>query len=163
MGIDSIIASLPALAFGQEPPLGEERFRELCAGWTLSPDRGCGAKWRDLETQLRNAAAAARGKPEQARQADGCSLYWKGRVAACFAETDPAKRQDMLDKTWWDAAGELADPASPLGEGALAAYAVRLRIALRRAAASTQKGLELLEKSINQQSGAGSIWQQKAE
>ena len=140
MGIDSIIASLPALAFGQEPPLGEERFRELCAGWTLSPDRGCGAKWRDLETQLRNAAAAARGKPEQARQADGCSLYWKNRVLACFPEKDVAKRDELLDRVWWDAAGELTPPSEPLGKGALATYAIRLKVALKRTMISKDTG-----------------------
>lgn len=148
MTTDATVASLPALAFGENAPMDKARFVEVCGGRDILAGGKLAAKWRDIETQLRNAAASARGFPEHARPAEGCSLYWKNRVEACFAESDPAKRQDMLDKTWWDAAGELADPASPLGEGALAAYAVRLAIALRRDAADARKGLEIFDGSI---------------
>ena len=41
---------------------------------------------------------------------------------------------------WWDAAEELTPPASPLGRGALATYAVRLRIAIKRSAISKERG-----------------------
>ena len=64
----------------------------------------------------------------------------------CFAENDVARRDEALDKAWWDAAGELVPPASPLGAGALAAYAVRLRIALRRSAISSESGSAAFEK-----------------
>ena len=43
-------------------------------------------------------------------------------------------------RAWWDAAGELASPADPLGAGALAAYAVRLKLALRRDRADAAAG-----------------------
>ena len=58
----------------------------------------------------------------------------------------PAKRDELLDKVWWDAAGELASPSSPLGRGALAAYAVRLRIAIRRDGISREKGNEAFDR-----------------
>ena len=45
-----------------------------------------------------------------------------------------------------DAAGELASPASPLGKGALAAYAVRLRIAIRRDGISKENGKEAFDR-----------------
>lgn len=137
MSTDYIVASLPALAFDAPAPIAWERFA------ALAPDADrlvAKSGWGDLETQLRNAVAEARGGAKYARPADGCSVYWKNRVLACFQEKDVAKRQDLLDRVWWDAAGELTPPASPLGPGALATYAVRLRVALRRSAVSTEKG-----------------------
>ena len=82
----------------------------------------------------------SRGGAKYVRPATGCSVYWKHRVGACFQEFDVAAREKLIDKVWWDAAGELAPPASPLGKGALAAYAVRLKIALRRSSISQERG-----------------------
>ena len=135
MSVDYIVSSLPALQFDAPAPIEWEKFVEACGGEV--PES---AKWRDLETQLRNAVAEARGGAKYARPAAGCSLYWRDRVAACFQERDVAKRQDLIDRAWWDAAGELVPPASPLGEGALAAYALRLKIALRRDRADAAAG-----------------------
>ena len=91
---------------------------------------------------MRNAIAEARapGRTDCRRPAAGCALYWRNRVAACFQEKDVLRREELLDKAWWDAAGELTPPASPLGRGALATYALRLRIALRRDMISTDRG-----------------------
>lgn len=142
MTTDYLVSSLPALAFGAPAPLSWERFRELAG------DDGCALppEWADLETQLRNAMAEARGGERFKRPAEGCSVYWRDRVAACFQEKDVAKRDELLDKVWWDAAGELASPSSPLGRGALAAYAVRLRIAIRRDGISREKGNEAFDR-----------------
>lgn len=136
MTVDYIVSSLPALAFGSPPSISREEFYALAAGHLGELD----AKWRDLETQLRNAVAAARGGEKWARPAEGLSIYWRERVAQCFQEKDVAKRDELLDRVWWDAAGELTPPASPLGKGALATYAVRLGIALKRAAISKDAG-----------------------
>lgn len=134
MSIDYIVASLPALRFGEPPALTWEKFVSL-------GDVEIPSAWTDLETQLRNAMAEARGGGEKFRHAaDGCSLYWKNRVLACFQEKDVLKRDELLDRVWWDAAGELTPPTSPLGQGALATYAIRLKIALRRAKISTAAG-----------------------
>jgi hypothetical protein len=135
MSVDYIVSSLPALQFDAPAPIEWEKFVEACGGEVPECD-----KWRDLETQLRNAVAEARGSAKYARPAAGCSLYWRGRVAACFQEKDVAQRDRLLDKVWWDAAEELAPPASPLGRGALATYAVRLRIAIKRSAISKERG-----------------------
>ena len=136
MTTDYLVSSLPALAFGAPAPISWERFREMAG------DEGCTPppEWADLETQLRNAVADARGGERFRRPAEGCSVYWRDRVAACFQEKDVARRDELLDRAWWDAAGELTSPASPLGKGALATYAVRLRIALRRDMISREKG-----------------------
>ena len=136
MGVDYIVASLPALAFGEKPPISPEAFAAACGGAVPPPP----PEWTDLETQLRNAVAEARGGAKFVRPTRGCSLYWRDRVRACFNETDVFRRDEMLDRVWWDAAGELTPPSSPLGRGALATYAERLRIALRRAAISAERG-----------------------
>jgi len=146
MSIDYIVASLPALEFGSPPPLTWERFVSACGGEDAF--RSGMRAWADIDIQLRNAVAEARGGAEWKRPAAGCSIYWKGRVAACFQESDVAKRDEMLDKVRWDAAGELAKPSDPLGRGALAAYAVRLGISLRRAAISRERGVAAFDRIL---------------
>ena len=139
MTTDYIVSSLPALSFGAPAPMSWEKFAATCGGEEALRGLG-GAAWADLETQLRNAAAEARGGEKFKRPADGCSLYWRDRVLACFQEKDVLRRDELIDRVWWDAAGELASPASPLGKSALAAYAVRLRIAIRRDGISSENG-----------------------
>ena len=143
MTTDYLVSSLPALAFGAPAPISWEQFRSLVGDAACEPP----AEWKDLETQLRNAAAEARGGGDRwKRPAEGCSLYWRDRVLACFQERDVMRRDELLDKTWWDAAGELTRPTSPLGRGALATYAVRLGIALRRDRISKEKGNEAFDR-----------------
>ena len=137
MTTDYIVSSLPALAFDQPAPLTQAAFDALAG---TAADGILRARWQDLETQLRNAAAQARGGDKWMRAADGCSVYWKNRVLAAFQEKDVARRDALLDKVWWDAAGELTPPESPLGAGALATYAVRLKIALKRTKISAEAG-----------------------
>ena len=136
MTVDYIVSSLPTLTFGAPAPISWEKF--VAAGGAIDPSLA--RDWSDLETQLRNAMAEARGGERDKRPADGCSLYWKNRVLACFQEQDIFKREELLDRVFWDAAGELTPPAAPLGKGALATYAIRLKIALRRSRISTEAG-----------------------
>ena len=146
MSIDYIVASLPPLEFGASAPMTWERFESLSDGMLL-----CSSgleKWRDIETQLRNAVAESRGGADKKRPAKGCSLYWRNRILACFQEKDVAKRDEMIDRAWWDAAGELTPPSSPLGSGALATYAVRLQIALRRAKISRDAGTAVFDRLV---------------
>lgn len=142
MSTDSIVASLPALSFDAPAPLTWTGFLETCGGQAPAVLRGLGeGLWADLETQLRNALVEARGGSERFRRAaTGCSVFWKNRVLACFQEKDVARREELLDRVWWDAAGELTPPAAPLGFGALLTYAVRLKIALKRACISAEQG-----------------------
>jgi hypothetical protein len=146
MTVDYVVASLPALEFNSPAPLTWEKFEASC-GEILPPvlkelETG---PWADIETQLRNAMAEARGAGKYARSAKGCSLYWKKRMLECFNEKDVFKKQSLVDKVFWDAAEELVDFCSPLGKGALAAYAIRLRISLRRTSLSRDKGISLFE------------------
>ena len=65
-----------------------------------------------------------------------CPIY----VLDSFFEEEVADRDDVHDRVWGDAAGELTPPAAPLGKGALLTYAIRLRIALKRACISAEAG-----------------------
>ena len=141
MSIDYVVASLPALSFGAPAPISWAKFAEM-AGDDATPP----AEWTDLETQLRNALAEARGGAKFKRPAGGCSVFWRNRIAAAYAEKDVARRDELLDRVWWDAAGELTTPAAPLGRGALQTYAIRLKIALRRAAISKDRGNEAFDR-----------------
>ena len=134
MTVDYIVSSLPTLVFGAPAPISWEKFVET-AGEDVIPE-----SWNDLEIQLRNAMAEARDGEKYRRPAEGCSLFWKGRVIACFQEMDVMKREELLDRVWWDAAGELTSPTAPLGKGALATYAIRLKIALKRSKISAESG-----------------------
>ena len=134
MTVDYIVASLPSLVFGNPAPMTWEKFTEF-TGYTGHP-----SKWREMETALRNAMAEARGGERMKRPEAGCTLYWKNRVLACFQERDIAKREELLDRTWWDAAEELTPLTNPLSAGALATYAVRLEIALKRDKISQNRG-----------------------
>ena len=136
MSTDYIVSSLPTLGFNAPAPISWEKFTQG-GGAVPAPQAKI---WADLETQLRNAVAEARGGERFKRPADGCSLYWKNRVLACFQEKDVAKRDELLDRVWWDAAGELTPPSEPLGKGALATYAIRLKIALKRTTISKEAG-----------------------
>lgn len=137
MTVDYIVSSLPAMSFGAPAPMTREAF-DAIAG-----DAADGAlrAWCDIETQLRNALAEARGGgAKYRREAKGCSVYWRKRILDCFAEKDVARRDELLDRVWWDAAGELQKPSDPLGPGALAAYSIRLDIAIRRSKISKDAG-----------------------
>lgn len=143
MSIDYIVSSLPTLSFNSAPQISQEAFDAL-AGDSIA---GKLAEWGDLEAQLRNAIAIARSGEKWVRPVKGCSLYWRNRIAACFQEKDVAKRDELIDRVWWDAAAELTPPAAPLGVGALATYAVRLKIALKRAAISVDSGAEAFDRA----------------
>ena len=142
MSVDYIVSSLPTLAFNAPAPLSWDAFVARGGGISSALEK----EWGDLETQLRNAVAEARGGENRKHPAEGCSLYWKNRVLACFQEKDVLKRDEALDRVWWDAAGELTPPSEPLGKGALATYAIRLRIALKRSRISAEAGNEAFDR-----------------
>lgn len=145
MSVDYIVASLPSISLDAPAPMTWERFCDAC-GETVPDELLLRLGWPDLETQLRNALAEARKGARFRREAVGCSLYWKNRVLACFQERDVRVREDLLDRVWWDAAGELTPPSAPLGRGALGTYAVRLRIVIRRSKVSHEQGNAAFER-----------------
>ena len=166
MAADYLIASFPALSLDGPAPLSMERFLAACreqlgaktaasieAALACAPsNHPVAERWRDLETQLRNASAAERARlagqdpAKWRRPAEGCALYWTNRITAAFQEKDPAKRERMLDQVRWDAAGELTPAASPLSTAAAFTYAIRLAISIRRTALVTDAGNEVFNR-----------------
>ena len=166
MAADYLIASLPPLPLDGPAPLSMERFLAACreqigekaangiaAALACAPsDHPVAERWRDLETQLRNAMAAERARiagldpAKWRRPAKGCALYWTNRVAAAFQESNPAKRERLLDQVRWDAAGELTPAASPLSAAAAFTYAIRLAISIRRSALAAEAGKEVFNR-----------------
>lgn len=135
MPIDSIVASLQPLMFDGPAPYDWDRFIAMMPKGFEVPDavaKTGSARWRELETQLRNAMALARGGEKYRRETSGCDLYWQNRIATAFQEKNPLKRESLIDRVWWDAAGELTPVSSPLSKGALETYAIRLKIVLKR-------------------------------
>ena len=140
MSTDYIVASLPSLQFDAPAPLSWDAFCARVGDDVIPPT------WADFEAQLRNAMAIARGGEKNIRTTTGCSLYWQNRMTACFQEKDPLKREMLIDRVWWDAADTLTSVSNPLGAGALATYAIRLKIVLRRSAISHDKGHEAFDR-----------------
>jgi len=166
MAADYLIASLPSLTLDGPAQITMERFLVSCreqigekatagieAALVCAPSgHPVAERWRDLETQLRNAAAAERARAagqdpaKWNRPAKGCALYWTNRIASSFQEKDPAKRERLLDQVRWDAAGELTPSASPLSTAAAFTYAIRLAISIRRSALGTDAGNEVFNR-----------------
>ena len=142
MSTDYLVSSLQPLTFDGSAPYTWEQFMALLPKELVSADGTFvfSPRWQELETQLRNAMATARGGERHCRSTAGCDLYWRDRVTAAFSEKDPFRRESLLDHVWWDAAGELTPVASPLSRGALETYAIRLQIVLKRNRISKETG-----------------------
>ena len=145
MSTDYIVAALPSLKFDEKPSLTWEDFLAR-TGFEERGEFPVDDTWRDLETELKNTLAELRGGEKFKRKSSSCSLFWRNRIISAYAERDVLKREEALDRVWWDAAGELTPAASPLGKGALSTYAIRLKIALKRAKISKDKGNEAFDR-----------------
>ncbi len=158
-------ASLPQILFDSEPPMTGEAFRDRCreqlgradfAALRALLDDGATThpfvcRWRDRDTQVRNAIARHRA----ARLGDaGAATRWQRRhagfdvateraVDAAFQEADPLRRDTALSRLRWTLAGEIAG-LDPFSVNAILAYAIRLHILLHRAAADAAQGLDRL-------------------
>lgn len=176
MAADYLVASLPALSFDGPAPVAWDAFTAACREQLGAEDaaaveslaaveRGRGgadggaakghavvAEWLEADAALRNAVAAERAKArgldaaKWLRPTACCSLYWDGRVAAAYQERDAGRRDEMLDRVRWDAAGELTPCAAPLSTRAVFTYAIRLLIVLRRRAIERGAGNAALDR-----------------
>lgn len=155
MAADYLVSSLPPVPFDGPAPLGKEAFDDLVRQ-QLGDTAGnaaprAAARWRDLETQLRNVVCEERAKARGLdaarwkRPADGCDVFWRERAKSAMQEKDAAKRETALDKLYWDAAESLIPPASPLSAAAVFAYGIKLEIARRRAARSQEEGRKVFD------------------
>lgn len=169
-------ATLPMQHFGAPPAMTVAEFAALCRehvsradSATLSALLDGGAtknafvkKWRDADTQIRNAVAKLRAQNIGAgadaakwlHTHDGYSVLIETTVAAAFQESDPMKREQTIEKLRWDLAGDIAG-LDMFSFAAILAYAIRLGIAEHLSSANTEKGEARLRDIANKEQEHG--------
>jgi len=157
-------ATLPSLRMDEMPPLTVDAFlaacrqhlsaRDLAALDTLLEDSFDATpadpfvhRWVNVVRQLRNAAAQHRASRLQRdpapylRPHEGFDVAIETGVAEAFQKPSPLERERVLDTLLWERAGELAG-YDPFAREALLVYALRLRIAERRASLNEETGMD---------------------
>lgn len=163
------VASLPMISLTAPPPLTTDAFMadarrlldretvaELEALMSGAWDRAGGAfaaRWRDAETQLRNALARARAVQQELdptpylRPHAGFSVYVEQAVVEAYAKANPLERELSLDRFRWALLEEWAR-TNPFGRDAVLAYGMKLALAHRWAALSDEKGRARFEATV---------------
>ena len=165
MTYEYFVSSLPALRFGDPPPVEPASFLESARANLAADDfaaleasvagrdgSGFAAVWHALDSQIRNAVARTRAarRPDAdaakfVRPHAGWSAAAEQGVNAAFGESDPMKRHLALERLRWDLAGEAAHLGTePFSAAAVCAYGVRLRLLADLAEIDADKGLERL-------------------
>ena len=162
-----LVASLPLVALGAEPPLSIDAFRALC-GEHL-PDRDL----RELDAVLGDAGIsqfARAWRETQRRIEDECAVLraarlgldaspWRREIGVpdatliaavreAFQQPDPRSRELQLDVLRWRTLEDLARTA-PFGLGAVMAYGLRLRLATRWSARTEAAGRQQLGRHLD--------------
>lgn len=173
MAYYSLVASLPHLKIGDEPPFSTAEYVDRCAQWVTEYEtrileyilldkyeyEGLGSgcqictKWCDIETQLRNAVARHRGQKlgvdfkEYIQPHNGFSGQIEQLVTDAFTRNDPLELEEEIDRARWQLAEELIgqDPFSFLK---VLAYGIQLRIVERWNRMDVHVGKEKLEAVI---------------
>ncbi len=165
----SLVASLPSLQIGDEPPFTTEEFVADCAQWVTpreteilrkvllgAPDIAPCSLCKAIDavvTQLRNAIARHRGQKlgidfkEYLRPHDGFSGLIESLVTDAFTRTDPLELEQELDRARWRLAEELVGQ-NPFGFEKVLAYGIQLKIVERWNRMDVHLGKEKLEAVI---------------
>jgi len=169
MAYYSLVASLPSLQIGDEPPFSTEEYIDNCAQWVsereteilrkillqepdIAPCPLC-ATWNNIETQLRNAIAKHRGQKlgvdfkEFLQPHDGFSGTIETLVTEAFTRNDPVELEEALDRARWKLAEELIGQQSFEFEKVLA-YGIQLKIVERWNRMDVHLGKEAVEAVI---------------
>jgi len=169
MAYYSLVASLPHLKIGGEPPFSTEEYIAACAQWVTEHEarilrhillnqysgHDCPIckKWCDIETQLRNAVARHRGQrlgvdyKDYLQPHDGFSGEIEQLVTDAFTRTDPLEVEEELDRARWQLAEELIDQ-DPFSFLKVLAYGIQLKIVERWNSMDVHIGKEKLEAVI---------------
>lgn len=171
MSLGYLLASLPMLAPDRAPQITQEAFISACASMLSEKDaiavallvRGDSTEsshpyvqqWRALEAAIAGAVGqrrlAKRGGNAgnfTAPETSACPVWLLRAVATAFESApDPLAREEALMRVYWNAADELAG-FDPMSKGQIFAYAVRLRLALRKASRDATLGAERLEAAL---------------
>ena len=167
MNLPYLLASLPHLMFETPAPLRAEAFLTACRE-QLSEDhaktavallRGepnqtpCARAWTEYENDVRDAVAKRRLARKKVAGASCSQTTPRERdvpatllfeIESAFQSADPLARDTALDRLRWRKAEEM-EGLDPMSRDALFAYAVKLRISLRRAAMTREAGLAALD------------------
>jgi hypothetical protein len=171
MAYYSLVASLPSLQIGDEPPFSTEDYIDNCAQWVsereisilkavllnepiASPCPLCAA-WNNIETQFRNAIAKHRGQKlgidfkEYLQPHDGFSGTIEALVSDAFTRNDPVELEETLDRGRWKLAEELVDQSQdPFEFERVLAYGIQLKIVERWNRMDVSLGKEKIEAVI---------------
>jgi len=169
MAYYSLVASLPHLQIGDEPPFSTEEYIGNCAQWVTSREEDILRKvllqepdiapcplckaWNNIETQLRNAIARLRGQKlgvdfkEYLQPHDGFSGEIEVLVTDAFTRNDPVEIEEALDRARWKLAEELVG-LDPFGFEKVLAYGIQLKIVERWNRMNVHSGKEKLEAVI---------------
>ncbi len=169
MAYYALVASLPHLKIGDEPPFSVEEYIGQCAQWVTDKEvmilehilqdkhsaNGCPIcrKWADIETQLRNAVARLRGQrlgidfKEYLRPHQGFIGQIEQLATDAFTRTDPLEVEEEIDRTRWMLAEELIGQ-NPFGFLKVLAYGIQLKIVERWNRMDVHTGKEKLEAII---------------
>ncbi len=172
MAYYSLVASLPHLKIGDEPPFSTEEYIENCAQWVTEREtrilnhillgkyhglgRGCPICkiWFDIETQLRNAVARHRAQKlgmdfkEYLQPHDGFSGEIEQLVTDAFTRTDPLELEEEIDRARWQLADSMAYGKDPFCFEKVLAYGIQLKIVERWNRMDVYTGKEKLEAVI---------------
>lgn len=169
MAYYSLVASLPNLEIGDEPPFTTEEYIDNCAQWVtereeeilrkvllkdpdIAPCPLCKVIY-DLECQIRNAIARHRGQKlgidfkEYLQPHDGFSGTIETFVADAFTRTDPVELEQELDRGRWKLTNELVGQDLFSFEKVLG-YGIQLKIVERWNRMDVHTGKEKLEAII---------------
>lgn len=172
MNIYALIASLPTLSLDTPPAISGEKFLQACESGLAAEDsaaarallngvpppesacRGFIGRWRDVDTQIRNAVAVRRatklGLDASAwvRPTQGCAVWLRDGVEDAFQEKDPLDREKAIDRLRWQALEELQG-VDPMTRDAVFAYAAKLALVSKWHRYSETQGSEKLAALTN--------------
>ncbi len=169
MAYYSLVASLPTLQIGDEPPFSSEEYIGTCAQWVTEHEvkvlrnillkegdgRSCPhcTAWSNIETQLRNAVVRHRAQKlgvdarEYLHPHDGFSGTIEALVTDAFTRNDPVELEEELDRARWQLAEELVGQ-DPFSFEKVLAYGIQLMIVERWNRMDVHTGKEKLEAVI---------------
>ena len=169
MAYYSLVASLPHLQIGDEPPFSTEEYIGNCAQWVSERELQILRKvllqeadiescplcktWDNIETQLRNTVARLRGQKlgvdfkEYLQPHDGFSGQVESLATDAFTRSDPLEIEEEIDRARWKLTDQLVG-LDPFGFEKVLAYGIQLRIVERWSQMDVSIGKKKLEAVI---------------
>ena len=169
MAYYALVASLPHLSIGDEPPFSTEDYIDTCAQWVSeresgilrrvllqeSCDEACPlcVTWHAVETQIRNASAVLRGQKLGTdfkaflQPHVGFNGEIETLVRDAFSRNDPLEIEEELDRARWKLADDLVGQ-DPFAFEKVLAYGIQLNIVERWHRMDVSVGKEKIEAVI---------------